>query len=175
MLFRSQLFIRTAVKPQKYTELFIIGNSADILENEEDCERIKRVTEDRIRDILPGESPLLLSALDERCRELGKKRPNESLSEYFENNFGAFREKLLKLLYEKRSCVIPDRIERLTGSMLADLREDLQAISKGADMNISDAQKKTDELNLKKELFTESCNNAYKRIDSISAKISFME
>ena len=51
---QEQLFIRTAILPQRYTDLFLLGNFTDLLESADDCERIKDTIRRRIADILPG-------------------------------------------------------------------------------------------------------------------------
>lgn len=168
---QEQYFIKTAIKPQKYTELFLVGNFADIIETPEDYENVKRVSMERIKDILPGESPILLSALDERCRELDKKRPNDKLSEYFEKSFDEFRSRLSNLLKCKRDCVLPDRIERLIRGMIADLRDNLDSLANGLDMNVGDAQKRIDELNGEKDNIIKEHEEAYRRIDNISEEL----
>lgn len=165
---QEQLFIKTVIKPQRYTELFLLANSADRLESTEDCERIGTAISSRIADILPGEQPIVVSALDERCRQLEKKRPNEELSNYLEGNFAQFRERLNTLLEDKRDSVIPDRIERLIRSMFDDISEDLTALSNGLSMNTSDSQARIAELNASKETFTEEQQKSYAQIDKLA-------
>ncbi len=168
---QEQLFIRTAIKPQKYTDLFLLGNYSDTLDTVESCDRVKQVIVDRIQDILPGEVPLMVSALDERCREMGSKRPNDELSDYLEDNFRQFRADLDKLLNDKRDSVVPDRIERLIRTMVSDIGEDLSAISSGLDMSIGDAQKRVEALRVNKEEFIQDQKQAYSKIDKIAEEL----
>ena len=54
----EQLFLKTMIVPQRYTDLLLVGNYLDTLNSEEDY--------GRIQNLLPGQEPWLLSALDER-------------------------------------------------------------------------------------------------------------
>ena len=132
----EQLFIKTVIKPQKYTELFLVGNMADMLEDEDSCARVQDMLRNRLENVLPGETPLLLSALDERCRQKGTSRPNDELEALLETNFSAFRSRLTELLENKKACVLPDRIQRLIGSMVQDMQLDLDALLKGLSMDM---------------------------------------
>lgn len=142
----EQLFIRTVIKPQKYTELFLVGNMADMLEDEEELERMQRMLKGRLETLLPGECPVMLSALDERCRQKDARRPNPDLEEILETNFAAFRGRLTELLESKRDCVLPDRIQRLIGSMVQDVRLDLDALLQGLSMNLDEVSAEMNKL-----------------------------
>ncbi len=166
---QEQLFIRTSILPQRYTDLFLLGNFTDMLDSPEDCERIKDTIRKRTADILPGLEPLLISSLDERSRQLGSKAPNEELSKYVSGNFEMFRSSLSTLLTDKRDSVIPDRIERLIHSLIGDISGDIDAISKGLEMTVSDAQARADELSTAKESFIAEQKKAADKIDSAAA------
>ena len=132
----EQLFIKTVIKPQKYTELMLLGNMTDILEDLPSCERVTGALRGRLENILPGETPYMLSALDERCRQNGIRRPAPELEDYLEDNFRAFRNRLTELLESKRDCVLPDRVHRLLHGMVQDLRQDLDALLQGISMDM---------------------------------------
>ena len=165
---QEQLFIRTAILPQRYTDLFLLGNFTDLLESADDCERIKDTIRRRIADILPGHEPLLISSLDERNRQLDAAVPNEELGKYVSGNFEMFRSALSSLLSDKRESVIPDRIERLITSLITDVSCDLNAIAQGLDMSVSDAQMKADELSAKNDKLIAEQEKAMNRIDTIT-------
>ena len=148
---QEKVFIKSAIKPQRYTDLFIVGNSADMIESPEDCARVKNTVSARLADILPGESPLLLSALDERCRQLGTRRPNPEMSGYLEESFVSFRQQIAALLEEKRDCVIPDRIERLINAMIADLQDDIESLRAGLTMDTEEISERLEELRAAKQ------------------------
>jgi len=142
----EQLFIKTVIKPQKYTELFLVGNMTDMLEDEEDRSRVQEMLKGRLENVLPGETPIMLSALDERCRQKGASRPNPDLKEVLESNFASFRSRLAELLENKKDCVLPDRIQRLIGSMVQDMKLDLDALLQGLSMNMDEVSSEMDKL-----------------------------
>lgn len=167
---QEQIFIKSAIKPQKYTDLFIVGNYADMIGSPDDCARVLNVATDRLNDILPGEQPILLSALDERCRQLGTERPNAKMTEYLEQNFDALRERLSQLLEEKHDCVIPDRIERMINTMSADLAGDIESIKIGLSMNDEQIAHKLKEIDTLKEDQTKEHTELFQMIDDKSCE-----
>lgn len=132
---QEQMFLRSAIRPQQYTELFLVGNYCDAVESREGCERVKTAIIERMKDILPGEEPFMLSALDERCRQLGTKRPNEEQKDYLASDFDEFRDSIEDLLQNKKDMLIPDRIQRLMQGMLADIGSDLDTMYAGLRIN----------------------------------------
>ena len=54
---QEQFFIKTAILPQKYTELFLVSSFCDTLEEETAVKRVENTICERIGDILPGEAP----------------------------------------------------------------------------------------------------------------------
>ena len=90
----EQLFLKTMIVPQKYTDLLLVGNYLDVLNSEEDYERMRSLLVSRIQNLLPGQEPLLLSALDERCRQLREERPNPQMEAQLGERFDRFREEL---------------------------------------------------------------------------------
>lgn len=176
---QEQFFIRTAIKPQKYTELFLMANSCDLLETIEDCERVKRTVMDRLSAILPDESPLMVSSLDERCRTLGIRRPNEDLEEYLACNFDHFRNEIDNLIATKRSTVVLDRVQRMISSMLKELGADIDAVSEALALSQEDLKKKKEEAEAGKLHQSEYQNEITELIDEktdiyISRVISWM-
>ncbi|MDO5518552.1 MAG: dynamin family protein, partial [Clostridium sp.] len=109
----EQLFIKTVILPQKYTEVFLIGNFADILGDKKSYLRMEEFLNERVKNLLPHKKCLLVSALDEICRIEGKERPCPKLEGYLEGNFDQFRESLVKIVNDKKETVIPDRMQRL--------------------------------------------------------------
>lgn len=142
---QEQMFIRSAIKPQQYTDLFLVANYCDIGETVENCERMKQVVCDRIEDVMRGETPIMLSALDERCRQLGVRRPCGELEEYLGANFDEFRESLSELLQSKKDMIIPDRIQRLIKGMTDDVSQDINAMYEGLSENAQTIDKKREE------------------------------
>ena len=60
----EQLFLKSAVLPQRYTTLFLVGNYADTMENEENYARIRDLLQERTAGLLPDAELLTISALD---------------------------------------------------------------------------------------------------------------
>lgn len=166
----EQLFIKTVIKPQKYTELFLVGNMTDILEDEENCARMTDMLRGRLENILPGETPVLLSALDERCRQKGASRPNDELEAYLEANFDTFRTRLTELLENKRSCVLPDRIQRLIGSMVQDMQLDINALLQGLSMDKDAVSAQMDRLREHRVEKVEEQTQIAERIDRLTER-----
>ena len=164
----EQLFIKTVIKPQKYTELFLVGNMADMLEDEDSCTRVQDMLRSRLENVLPGEIPLLLSALDERCRQKGTSRPNDELETLLETNFDAFRSRFTELLENKKACVLPDRIQRLIGSMVHDMQLDLNALLQGLSMDMDAVSAQMDRLQNHRSEKVQEQTEIAERIDRLT-------
>ncbi len=162
----EQYFIKTAIKPQKYTELMLVGNYCDSYESVEDLDRMTEVVCDRIKDILPGERPLMISALDERCRQLGSPVPNEAVSEVLYENFNTLRTNFNDILTSKRAVILPDRIQRMISSMVIDLQKDIDSINLGLSMSAEELSKKQQEAMEMKIEHTNEQNKVFEAIDN---------
>lgn len=147
----EQMFLKTAILPQGYTELFLVGNFCDTLGSEDDLRRMETMIQTRINNLLPDQRPFFLSALDESCRLLNAERPNESLQDILESNFSALRGKLQSLVEDKKDFVLPDRMGRLLSLMKADIESTLSAIEKGLTMDQQSIQEALDRLNEEKD------------------------
>lgn len=143
---QEQCFMKTAIRDQGFSKLFLIGNYSDAFENKEDLDRLKNVTRRRIEDFLPGIEPVLLSALDERCRQMGVARPNSVIAQELERSFEEFRNDLFELLDQKRDTIIPDRVERFARAMTRDLGSDLDIVNEALNAERSDADNKLAEV-----------------------------
>lgn len=139
-------FIKTAIQPQKYTELFLVSNYCDRLESEADCKRLEETIHNRMRDILPEEKIYMISALNERCRQINKKCPNEELSPLLSYNFQQLHSEIYELINAKKDLVIPDRIQRMITVMMRDLEPDICVIKDGLQLSISELSKKKEEI-----------------------------
>ena len=130
----EQLFLRSAVLPQKYTSLFLVGNYADLLESEAEYDKLRAVLQQRVSALLPNEEVYMVSALDELDRQLGEHRRDLPLTATLESQFDAVRERLTRLIEEKADTVVLDRMQRLSAALVADLSKDLEAIERGLHM-----------------------------------------
>lgn len=168
----EQMFLKTAVLPQQYTKLFLIGNYADTMENEKSYHRIRGVVEEKVHNLLPEAEILTVSALDELCRQLELERPCEALSSILEDQFQRFRTQLADLIAGKKDTVIVDRMQRLTNAMLQELDKELTILENGLSMSSEDARRQLEELQEQKQLSVKKQEDAIHRIDSLIVKMS---
>lgn len=152
----EQLFLKSAVLPQRYTTLFLVGNYADTMETEENYTRIRDLLRERTAGLLPDAELLTISALDELCRQLGEERPCEALSAVLESQFSRLRDLLTALVEDKKDTVVLDRMQRLASAMTADLETELNAIESGLKMDRSMVSAALERLQAEKERSAEN-------------------
>ena len=128
-----------------------MGNYLDVLNSEEDYERMRSLLVSRIQNLLPGQEPWLLSALDERCRQLGEERPNPQMEAQLGERFDRFREELNRLVEAKKETILPDRMQRLARGMIAELSESLTALEDGLSMSSQDVKAAMERVQEQKE------------------------
>ncbi len=167
----EQMFLRTMIVPQKYTELLLVGNYADMLSGREDYERMKALLAGRIQGLLPDQEPWLLSALDERCRQTGESRPNPAMEDILEEGFDRFRTRISSLIEEKREMVLPDRMERMFRGMLDSLEGDLAALEQGLTMTGQDVRENLERVRAQKEGQIKAQEETDRKIDEMIAQM----
>ena len=168
----EQLFLKTQVLPQKYTDLFLVANYSDMMRNMQDYERMRDFLQVRIDELMPGWEFSMLSALDERCIQLGEERPNEKLADVLECSFLEFRDKLEKLVEQKQSMVIPTRMQRLMHAMAEDLTGLLDAMDQGLKMSTQDVQDAMEQANARCEQQTKVQEGIRQKIIDLIEKLS---
>lgn len=136
----EQLFLKAEVLPQRYTDLFLVGNYCDVLRDKNDYDRMEQLLQQRVEGVLPGQKFWMVSALDELCIRLEEERPNRKLSDLLADNFAQFRKQLDYLVESKREMVLPDRMQRLLKGMAIELEEQLQAMEEGLAMDAKGVQ-----------------------------------
>jgi len=142
----EQLYLKSVILPQRYTSLFLVSNFADMIESETDYGRMQEMLSSRVSGFLPGQEIWMLSALGERCRQMGKSQPNELLEEVLNGNFQSFRQAVDALVQSRKETVVPDRMQRMLRMMVADLRDDLSALEQGLEMSSQDVQHAMDNV-----------------------------
>ncbi|MGN0263726.1 MAG: dynamin family protein [Oliverpabstia sp.] len=147
----EQLYLKTSVIPQKYTSLFLVANFCDTLIHMDNFESMKNLLNERVSDLLPGNHVYMISALDERCRQLEVECPNKDLQQVLEEGFDAFRDDIQSLIDNKREMVLPDRMQRMTRMMVADVNADLSALEQGLEMTTENIQSALHTLSQEKE------------------------
>lgn len=161
----EQLFLKTMIVPQKYTDLLLVGNYLDMLGSEKDYERMSDLLVSRIRNLLPEQKPWLVSALDEQCRQMGEERPNPEMEEELGEYFDRFREKIGQMVEEKKKTILPDRMQRMMRGMAAELSESLSALEEGLKMSSQDVQAAMERVQSQKEQQIRVQEEAGQRID----------
>lgn len=147
----EQLYLKTAILPQRYTSLFLVSNFTDMAGSEKDYLRMKKMLADRVGGLLPAQPVWMLSALDERCRQLGEERPNEELADQMSADFDQFRSVITELIRNKKETVLPDRMQRMLRIMAADINDDLAALEQGLEMNSQDVRQAMENVRKQKE------------------------
>lgn len=147
----EQMFLKTAILPQGYTELFLVVNFCDTITSENDLERMEAMIQKRIDNLLPEQKPFMVSALDESCRLMEAERPNEALQGILEGNFSFLRNRLTALVADKKDFVLPERMGRLLSLMKTEVESRLMAIENGLTMDQQSIQNALDRLNEEKE------------------------
>lgn len=136
----EQLYLKSSILPQKYTSLFLVANFCDTMPDKDALQRMTELLNERVAGILPGQPIYMLSALDERCTQMGENVPNADLHDFLGNSFGQFRRDMNSILEDRRALVLPDRMERMTRLMLKETESQLKAIEHGLNAD-------SDELN----------------------------
>ncbi len=162
----EQFFLKTEVLPQKYTDIFLVGNYADMLRNEEEYGRMRELLLQKTKDLLPGLTPWMLSALDERCAQQGQERPNALLEGLLGEQFAKFLETLQRRIGERRELVLPDRMQRMFQGMEQDLSEILSAMEEGLAMESKDAGLAMEKLKSQWEQQAKEQEEVFARLDS---------
>lgn len=162
----EQMFLRSTVIPQEYTTLFLVGNYADTLENEEQYKRMRELLERRVENLLPGAEVFMVSALDELCKALGRERISGTIAPILDEQFLKLRMQLNNLIDEKAESVVLDRMQRLTSAMLHDLSSELDTIETGLEMDEKAAVAAMDKLRLEKSESVEKMNALSGRLDA---------
>lgn len=147
----EQLYLKSSIIPQRYTSLFLVSNFTDMIANEKDYVRMNEMLADRVGGLLPGQAIWMLSALDERCRQLGEERPNQELAERMGASFEDFRSAVIELIQNKKETVLPDRMQRMLRIMAADINDDLSALEQGLEMDSQDVQQAMENVRQQKE------------------------
>ena len=167
----EQFFLRSAVIPQQFTTLFMVGNFTDSAGAEEAARRMGDVIRSRLSNLLPDAKIYLVSALDELCRVLDTPRPNVKMADFLANEFQVLRQDLQNLIDEKADSVVVDRMQRLTSAMLAELNVELDSIEQGLRMS----RKETEEfLRQVEENREQSIQSQKKLLDDMAAQIESM-
>ena len=114
----EQTFLSSAVMPQSFSRVFLVVNMTDTLETEENVEKMRRVVQDRAGAVSDKIYVHMISALDEYCRKMEKRRPEPDLTKTLEENFLAFESSLKNDLLLQKEIIKTSRGIALTRMVL---------------------------------------------------------
>lgn len=161
----EQLFLKSVILPQKYTDLMLVGNYVDTLSDETECQRMYQLLRQRTQGLLPDQKPWMVSALDEICRQTGEPRPNPAMADRLEEYFDDFRGHVTRMIADKKELVIPDRMQRMIRGMALELRDSLASMEEGLAMSSQDVKASMARLNEQREKQIETQEEMNRTID----------
>ena len=168
----EQFFIRSAILPQKLTNLFVVGNQTDDLYKVENVNRVKDTVLSRLSNLLPDAKIYMVSALDELCNALGENRICPELSDLLDSEFSRLRNDIYELVEEKSDGIVVARLYRMITSLIDDLSSQIDNIENGIKMSELEAQEIMKKLATTKE---ESVTNQKNMLNELNDKLEFMK
>ena len=124
----EQVFLSGKLNPNSFSRLFIVVNMTDCLDTTEDAERIKALITERARAVSVSAAVYAVSALDEFCRKLGKKRPNPDMTDYLESAYKELDSALNSDMILQRDVIKSERLVTISDKMLEDTRNRIRLI-----------------------------------------------
>ncbi len=167
----EQMYLKYSVLPQGYTRLFMLGNHGDMFVDEKELQHIRRELEKRVAQLLPEEPVYIISALDEMCRLMGERRPNEDTAPILEKDFALFRADLAQLVEAKKSVIAADRMMRQARLMRRELNDDLDNLEKGMAMDAQQLAAEREKLAAEKTAEVERLSAAQKKAEEQAARM----
>ena len=147
----EQLFLRSAILPQKHTSLLLVANYGDMLGSVDGYDRMEKMLQERTQALLPGEKSYLISALDELERRLGEEPLQTELSDRLHEQFMQLNAELERLVQEKADTVVIDRMQRMTSGMVQELGQELDALDAGLTLDAGQAAVRMQEMEQKRQ------------------------
>ena len=126
----EQTFLSGILRPQSFSRLFLVVNMADCLESSEDIQRVKNLILERARAVSVNTAVFAVSALDELCRKLGKKRPNPELANTLEAEFQSLYTAIQDDILLQKQAIQSQRLVVLSREMIKDIRSRIELIGK---------------------------------------------
>lgn len=153
----EQMFLSGILRPQSFSRLFLVVNMADCLETAEDIQRVKALILERVQAVSMNAAVFAVSALDELCRKLGKKRPNPELTEALEDGFRSFETAMRDDILLQKEAIQSQRLVSISREMVSDVRNRIELIGKMLGVKKSELQQMeqqchTDMANIDKRL-----------------------
>lgn len=122
-------FLATAVLPQSFSRVLVALNMTDALETQSEEERVTAMMHDRVAEVSDKLYVFPLSALDELCRQLDKRRPLPERADELAQEFDRFRTALEDDILFQRNVIKAERGLALAEGLVADMGRRL-ALSK---------------------------------------------
>ena len=118
----EQVFLCSSILPQNFSKLFIAANMSDCFDRQEDIEKVRREIESRVAAFSADAKVYSVSALDEFCKRMGFKRPNEPMAGYLEDHFIGFSDDIRDEMILRKDFIKAQRLVALAKTMSADIR-----------------------------------------------------
>lgn len=137
----EQLFLKSAVLPQKQTKLFLVGNYTDVLSSQAEFDHVNAFLKNKIDGFLPNSTVYMISALDELSRQLGEETLENEITPILRSQFQNLRDDLNELVEERADTILLSRMQRLTTAMALDISQNLDSLEKGLHLDDEELQK----------------------------------
>ncbi|MFA9397353.1 MAG: dynamin family protein [Clostridiaceae bacterium] len=117
----EQNFLCASILPQNFSNLFLVLNMVDCLENENEVEKIKSLINIKLSNIFTNSYVYAVSGLDEFCRRKNLKRPNENLNEILEKSFDDMYDSLENNVFFKKDIIQTQRCVNMLKFMINEI------------------------------------------------------
>jgi len=164
---REQLFLKSSVLPQRHTSLYVVGNYADMLRNGQELDRMQQLSNERIANLLPDQSVYLVSALDERCRQIDESCANARTTDRLHESFTTLQTDIRNMIRSKKDYVLPERMNRMLRLMSDDLSAVLNSLERGLEISNSELQAAIDHVAEQEAVQSEHLGKANAHIDGL--------
>ena len=162
----EQLFLKTMIVPQKYTDLLLVGNYLDMLGSAADYERME-ISWSPDPESSVGPEALAFERPGRALPSAGRGAAQSAMEKELGEHFDRFRGEISRLAEEKKELILPDRMQRLARGMIAEVSESLDALEEGLRMSSQDVKEAMDRVQEEKENQIRTQEETGRRIDSL--------
>ena len=124
----EQMYLCSSILPQNFSQLYIAANMADCFETTEEIEKVRREIFNRVTAFSENAKVFAVSALDEYCRKMSFRRPNEDLAPALEDAFTQFGDDIRSEMILKKDLIKSQRLIALAKIMTRDVRSRINLI-----------------------------------------------
>lgn len=134
--YTEQVFLSAAVMPQSFSQVYLVVNMADTLEDADSLGQVEALIRERAGAISDRIQVYMLSSLDEFCRKTGKPRPEPELAGLLEGNFLAFENALRRDVILQRDVIKLLRCVELGKRMLREAAGRMELARNALEMGV---------------------------------------